>query len=394
MVQQHNILILMSETGGGHVSLAEALRERLQPDYTIRVESLLPELIPDMYRSIAQKAPWLWSYMFHLSDTPGLARLAHRVMLPFVTPRLLPLLESFQPDLVLSVHPLLTHAVKRVLDRYAPHIPFAMLLCDPASTHATWYTERDAAATFAPTLEMYAQAQAKGLDPTRLHYVGWPVRHQFASLLNVPREQVIEELNRRQQWDLDPTRLTIFAASGAEGATHLERTARFVLAQSEDVQVILAAGSNWSLYRRCQGVKRLYAFPFTSEMAPFMAAAHVTMGRCSPNILFESLALGKPLIATSAMPGQEEDNLRFIEQHGLGWVALESARLRALVQDLASDFSSERSMLTSMRARVQVYQRANTLANESLVPRIHALFDHADDPGMTGPVFSTPGAVW
>jgi UDP-N-acetylglucosamine:LPS N-acetylglucosamine transferase len=393
MIQQHNILILMSETGGGHVSLAEALRERLQPDYAIRVEDLLPGLIPDMYRHIAQKAPWLWSYMFHMSDTPGLARLTHLMMLPFITPRLLPLLVSFQPDLVLSVHPLLTHTVKRVLEQHASHIPFAMLLSDPASTHATWYTERDAAATFAPTPEMYAQALAKGFDPARLHYVGWPVRRQFASLLDVPREQVIENLNRRQQWDLDPARLTIFAASGAEGAAHLERTARLVLAQSEDAQVILAAGANWALYRRCQGVKRLYAFPFTSEMAPFMAAAHVTMGRCSPNILFESLALGKPLIATSYMPGQEEDNLRFIEQHGLGWVALESAQLRALVEDLESDFSSERSMLNSMRATVQAYQRVNAAANESLVPRIRALVDNADQPGMARPVSSTRAAV-
>lgn len=393
MIQQRNILILMSETGGGHVSLAEALRERLQPDYTIRVEGLLPGLIPDMYRHIAQKAPWLWSYLFHFSDTPGLARLAHRVMLPFVTPRLLPLLESFQPDLVLSVHPLLTHAVKRVLEQHASHIPFAMLLCDPASTHATWYTERDAVATFAPTPEMYAQALSRGFDPARLHYVGWPVRRQFASLLEVPREQVIEELNRRQQWDLDPARLTIFAASGAEGATSLKRTAHLVLAQNENAQVILAAGANWALYRRCQGVKGLYAFPFTSEMAPFMAAAHVTMGRCSPNILFESLALGKPLIATSYMPGQEEDNLRFIEQHGLGWLALENARLRVLVEELASDFSSERSMLNSMMATVQAYQRMNAEANKSLVPRIRALFDHADQPGMICPVFSTQGAV-
>lgn len=393
MVQQHNILILMSETGGGHVSLAEALRERLQPGYTIRIEDLLPGLIPDMYRHIAQKAPWLWSSAFHLSDTPGLARLAHRVVLPFITPRLLPLLESFQPDLVLSVHPLLTHAVKHVLDRHSPQIPFAMLFCDPASTHATWYTERDAAATFAPTPEMSAQALAKGFDPARLHYVGWPVRRQFASARERPREQVIEELNRRQHWDLDLARLTIFAASGAEGATHIERAALRVLAQSEDAQVILAAGANWALCRRCQGVKRLYAFPFTSEIAPFMAAAHVTMGRCSPNILFEALTLGKPLIATSYMPGQEEDNLGFIEQHGLGWLALESKRLCALISALASDFSSERSILKAMSATVQTYQRMNAEANESLVPLIRALLDQVDQPGMTCSACSTHAVV-
>jgi predicted Ser/Thr protein kinase len=46
MVQQHKILILMSRTGGGHVSLAEALRDRLQPADAVRIEDLLPGLLP------------------------------------------------------------------------------------------------------------------------------------------------------------------------------------------------------------------------------------------------------------------------------------------------------------------------------------------------------------
>lgn len=385
MDQQHKILILMSETGGGHVSLAEALRERLQSDYLIRIEDLLPRLLPHLYRSVTQKALWLWSSLYHVSDTPAVASFAHWGILPLVRPRLLPLLESFQPDLVLSVHPLLTHAIKRVLDRHTPRIPFAMLFCDPASTSATWYTERDAAANFVPTSEMYAQALAHGFDPARLHEVGWPVRRQFTALLDAPREQILANLNRDLQWNLDPARLTIFAASGAEGATHIEHAARLALDTSQDVQVILASGVNWPLYHRCQGIERLYAFPFTSQIAPFMAAAHLVMGRSSPNILFESLTLGKPFIATSYLPGQEEGNLRFIEQHGLGWVAHESARLRALIGDLASDFSSESSMFSTMRATVQAYQRRNSLADESLVPHIRALLDQAKQPVLPPP---------
>jgi UDP-N-acetylglucosamine:LPS N-acetylglucosamine transferase len=335
----------------------------------------------------------LWSSLYHGSDTPLLARLGHLGVLPLIKPRLLPLLESFQPDLVLSVHPLLTHAVKRVLERHAPQVPFAMLFCDPVSTHTTWYTERGAAASFVPTPEMYAQALAHGFDPARLHYVGWPVRHQFTSLHDVPREQVIADLNDHYQWDLDPARLTIFAVSGAEGATHIERAARLALDVSQDVQVILASGVNWPLYHRCQGTRRLYAFPFTSQIAPFMAAAHLVMGRCSPNILFEALTLGKPFIATSSLPGQEEGNLRFVQQHGLGWVAFESTQLRALIGELASDFSSEGSILNAMRATVQAYQRKNMLANASLVPHIRALIDHRDQPEIASPASSTKVAV-
>lgn len=392
MIQQSRILILTSETGGGHISLAEALREQLQPDFIIRTEDLLPRFIPHPYRSITQKAPWLWSSLYHGSNIPALARLGHLGILPLIKPRLLSLLESFQPDLVLSVHPLLTRAVKRVLEQHAPQVPIATLFCDPMNTHATWYTERGVAASLVPTSEMYAQALAHGFDPARLHDVGWPVRRQFTSLLGVPREQVIADLNRRQQWDLDPACLTIFAASGAEGATHIERAARLALDVSQDVQVILASGVNWSLYHRCQGIRRLYAFPFTGQIAPFMAAAHLVMGRCSPNILFESLTLGKPFIATSSLPGQEEGNLRFIAQHALGWVALESTQLRSLIGSLASDVSSDSSMLNAMRATVEAYQRKNMLANVSLVPHIRALIDHGDQSEKASSAFSTKAA--
>jgi UDP-N-acetylglucosamine:LPS N-acetylglucosamine transferase len=375
MTQQHNVLILTSRTGGGHVSLATALRERLESIYTVRVEDLLPGSIPSAYRFMAQRAPWLWSWAFHLSDTPGLALLGHLAVVPLIAPRLETLLREFRPDLVLSVHPLLTHAVTHVLGRHAPRVPFAMLFSDPMRAHAAWFTERSAAAVFAPTRETCAQARALGFHPARLHYVGWPVRRQFSAVLAREREQVFEELNRREPWDLDPHRLTIFAASGAEGARHLERAVRLALAVSGDVQVIVAAGTNRALYRRCQGVKRLYAFPFTEEVAPFMAAAHVTMGRCSPNILFESLTLGKPFIATSSLPGQEEHNLRFIERYGLGWSALEERRLGKVIATLVAEFPADCSMLKAMSANVGGYRRLNTAANESIVPIIRSLIE-------------------
>ncbi len=377
MSHQRKILILTSKPGGGHVSLAEALCDLLQQEYAIRIEDLLPRLFGQYYRLVAQELRWLWSLQFHMSDTPRIALLGHLMVLPLIAPRLKSIVDRFQPDLVLSVHPLLTHAVKHLLDRYAPRILFAMLFSDPMRVHCVWFTEHTAAAAFAPTHEIYAQALTMGFDPARLHLVGWPVRSQFASVLELPREQLIEELNRRQHWDLDPNRLTFFAAGGAEGAKSVEQATRLVLAVSQNVQVILAAGTNWALYRRCQGVKNLYVFPFTSEIAKFMAIAHITIGRCSPNVLFESLALGKPLIATSYVPGQEKDNLRFIERHGLGWLALETEQLRRLVTALVTEFPSDRTMLNTMQAKVKAFQRRNAAASESIVPLIRTLIDSA-----------------
>ena len=100
-----------------------------------------------------------------------------------------------------------------------------------------------------------------------------------------------------------------------------------------------------------------------------MAAADVVMGKAGPNMLFESVMLGKPFIATAYIPGQEEANLEFIRQHQLGWVVLDSEKQRELVARLATT----RTELSPMIAGVEAYRQWNALANEALVPLVHSL---------------------
>ena len=71
--------------------------------------------------------------------------------------------------------------------------------------------------------------------------------------------------------------------------------------------------------------------PHTNDIAPYMAAADIIMGKAGPNILFESVMLGKPFFATTFIPGQEQENLAFIQRHGLGWVALHPEEQRSLL---------------------------------------------------------------
>jgi hypothetical protein len=52
------------------------------------------------------------------------------------------------------------------------------------------------------------------------------------------------------------------------------------------------------------------------------------------------------------MAGQEEDNLRFMEHHGLGWSALEEGQLHKLVATLVTEFPGDRAMLNAMSAQV------------------------------------------
>ncbi len=363
MLDRQNILILTSKTGGGHVSLAESLRDRLEERYAIEIVDPQPAFFHLHYRLVSRYALWLWAAEFQYTDTPRRALFAHRVFTRLVARQLHALVARIQPVCIITTYPFLSYEVMRVLEQRNARIPFAMLLADPNGVHASWLTERHAAAIFAPTRETYAQCLKAGIDPQRVHLTGWPVRNQFYHAERVSRADTLEKMH------LDPNRFTVFLQGGGEGAAKFGRTIETVLGAGENVQVILATGTNTALLNRFSNVNNLYPLPFTKDIATYMAAADVIMGKAGPNMLFESVTLGKPFIATAYIPGQEEVNLDFIRRHSLGWVALASTQQHTLIQELASTPST----LHAMQASVQTYRDWNTSATQALVPLIENL---------------------
>ncbi|MBV9709852.1 MAG: hypothetical protein JO011_02915 [Ktedonobacteraceae bacterium] len=366
MIKPQNILLLTSKTGGGHISLSEALRDRLEQRYALEMVDPQPHFFHFHYRLLSRYALWLWSAEFRLSDTPHKALFAHRLFTPLVAGELKRTIERLQPVMIITTYPFLTYEVMQVLTDINAHIPFVMLFADPNGVHASWLTERRASAVLAPTQETYEQALASGFDAQRLHLVGWPVRAQFVHAASVVRRnELLTKLG------LNPARFTIFLQGGGEGAAQFGRTIERVLAIGEQLQVILATGTNRSLLTRFKSVRNLYALPFTKEIAPFMAAADVIMGKAGPNVLFESVTLGKPFIVTAYIPGQEEANLEFIRRHQLGWIALEPEQQRTLLMKLSADSGELRAMAET----VEKYRQWNADANERLVPLLEELLE-------------------
>lgn len=362
MAERQRALILTSRTGGGHVSLAEALRDHLGARYAVEIVDPQPALVLTHYRLVSRYALGVWAAEFHAINTPWRSRQAHRVFAWLLARRIADLLDRIRPDVVLTTYPFLSHEALRVLERHAPHIPFAMLFTDPLDLHASWLSERGADATFAPTRETFAQALAAGFDPARLHLTGWPVRAQF-SQAQPPREETLS------RFGLSPARFTVFLQGGGEGAARFARTVENVLAASAQVQILLACGTNAVLLERFAGVPRVAALPFTKEIAPLMAAADVVMGKAGPNVLFEAVTLGKPFLATAYIPGQEAANLRFIRRHRLGWVALRREEQRALLARLAATPVELATTVSTVRA----YRDWNRAATETILPLVERL---------------------
>lgn len=342
------ILIFVSKTGGGHVSLGEALRDLLNEKHQIELIDPQPRMIHWHYRAVSRHALWLWSLEYRLSNGPRRARLVHALAQSLV-PLIIRAMEQTKPDLVITTYPFLADEVTAAMKLW-PRMrrPFAMLLSDPGPVHSAWLTERNADAVLAPTREAFQQALDAKIPSERLYLTGWPVRGQFYHA-QPARAETLEQMG------LNPGRFTVFMQGGGEGAAGYAAAVE-QLSELEGVQIILAVGTNHALYERFRGHRNVHALPFTREIARPMSAADVVMGKAGPNILLESVTLGKPFIATSYIPGQEQPNLEFIRRYGLGWVALEKLGQRTLLESLVR----QPEQLQAARESVQRYRHWNT----------------------------------
>jgi UDP-N-acetylglucosamine:LPS N-acetylglucosamine transferase len=357
------ILIFVSGGGGGHVSLGEALHDLLSDQYETTILDPIPDgIIQRHYRAVTRHALWLWEAEYKLSNGRRRARVTHAVLSLILAQRVARALRQTDPDLVMSTHPFLTNEVTFAMRRWKLNRPLVMLFSDPNGVHHTWLTEKRAAITLAPTRETYRQALASGFDPSRVHFTGWPVRGQFYRPGTTTREATLLAMG------FDPGKFTLFIQGGGEGAARFGRSVEKLLALP-GVQIILATGTNEGLRGRFKGQANIHPLPFTKHIAPYMAAADVVMGKAGPNMLFETLTLGKPFVATAYIPGQEEVNLEFIERHGLGWVALDGSVQRDLIESLIRD----RGILTDKLETVERYRKMNLEAIQEIPKLVKTL---------------------
>lgn len=367
------VLILTGNTGGGHVSLAEALRDALDAQARIALADPLPEFVGSHYRVVSRYARWVWAAEYALLDSPRRALVLQRIAARVLARKLGTLLRGGY-DVVVTTFPFLSYAVMRAIRLLPRSLPFVLLLTDPDRLHAAALTERGAVATFAPTRETHAQALAAGFAPDRLHLSGWPVRRQFYEVDHAARAVTLARLQ------LDPQRLTLFIQGGGEGSAGVARTVETAIAVArhdapDALQIIVAAGTNQRLIERFSGVEHVRTIPFTRAIAPFMAAADVVMGKAGPNALFEAITLGKPFIATTYLPGQELANLAFIRTYHLGWVALDERVQRTLITALIADAGR----LRAMEETVLRYRSWNTAATAIIAPQIATIAREARD---------------
>ncbi|KAG0499164.1 hypothetical protein HPP92_003855 [Vanilla planifolia] len=141
-----NVLILMSDTGGGHRASAEAIREAFRLEFGGSIGKVEAGL------------------------------------------------RKYKPDIIISVHPLMQHIPLWVLKWKSRQkaVPFFTVITDLKTCHRTWF-HNNVTRCYCPSEEVAKRALLDGLDPSQIGVFGLPIRPSFCRAI-LHKDELREEL--------------------------------------------------------------------------------------------------------------------------------------------------------------------------------------------------------
>jgi len=363
-VSQRTILFLIADTGAGHRSAANAIHNAItlisqhrqeecqarlaggpdvlkpqEPD-TYRIE--IVDVFEDYSRFPLREAvklygpairynPKLYGRFFHLSNQPKRVSAVKTVATPLIHNGLLRLITTVQPDVIVSIHPMLNHVTIEALRDLNLPIPFLTVVTDLVSAHSSWFAP-GATSYVVPTEQTRQLYLKRGLDPERVHILGMPIDPKFTLPIATK-----EELCRK--FELEPGLPVVLLVGGGDGAGGLPSAVRAISQARLPVQLLIVTGRNKRLYVHLQRTRSHLRVParvygFVHNMPEMMHAADVIITKAGPGTICEALACNLPIILSGYVPGQEEGNVDFVLSNGVGVIARDPLELIAALRRL------------------------------------------------------------
>jgi processive 1,2-diacylglycerol beta-glucosyltransferase len=343
------ILIISSDTGGGHRSAAAAIVAGVQKffdgeSYAVRVVRAVEEShhlsakLVRLYNWILRNRQHWMKYFYWCMNhiRPETSEFFHKRCVPYVAD----LFERWCPHIVVSVHPLTQHIFASVLKELnlAHRIPLVSVVTDPCYGFWKGWACDDVTLYLVAGEDARQQLIDYGVAPERIKISGLPVHPKFA----YPGEEAAQAA--RRALGLDPEKFTVFVNAGWIGGGNIPQIFRELVRGELDVQAIFLAGKNEDLRAAAETIALDAPFPikvigYSDEIEQLMSAANVMISKLGGLTTFEALACRVPIIAdviTEPMP-QEKGTAKLIAQRGAG-VMLKHAKdivpvLRRMMED-------------------------------------------------------------
>ena len=330
MKTNKKVLILTSYiTGHGHASISSAIEDALRAkgidfksveSYEMCSKTWLKRA--KNYGKTTREHPRLWEFYFNFGTWfPGIAR---KSIERSARKKFLKIFNEYQPDTIVSVHPLFVGSIMNILDKAKLKCRFIPVIADLVSVTPLWIDKRSAL-TVCPSREAFSYSLRKGADPDKLKVINLPSRTRITD-----RAKTISETDITTD-----EKVKMLMMSGAEGSGDMSARIKELL-KVKNACVTAIAGRNVELEK---SLKEEFAnnpnvtiCGFVTNIEDIISSHDIAIVRGSPNVLMECVNLTVPVIITDYLGGQEPGNVDYIINREMGFFCYDKTKLVSFVE--------------------------------------------------------------
>jgi 1,2-diacylglycerol 3-beta-galactosyltransferase len=316
------IVLLYSDTGGGHRSAADSIEKGLELAYgdgvqvqKINAIGFLPAPFRDaenLYSFVTNHARWAQLMANQAFDKPWFRDVSRFSAWSQGHPEY-ELFQYHPADVYVSCQPHFNLFLPRALRRLRLKSKYVHVVTDLFNCiafHFHPWMDR----CLVPTENAAQQAVKHGLEAEQVVLTGQPVTPDFEARAHRSKA-VLAELGLRS--DLP----TVMLAAGGNGLHTLGEIGQALLESDLPIQVIAVCGRHLESKQMLESVqsdKPHAILEFVPNMPELMGASNILITKAGPGTIAEASIAGLPIILFDAIPGHEESNVDYVLEQGLG----------------------------------------------------------------------------
>jgi len=328
------------KTGWGHIRAAQALEEyaknnlpQIKVDHVdLRaIEPRLGKFFELFYDVANDYLPLVWGAVYQTFDKPPVSAAFRKTggFQRVFSRRIGRYLKKEAPDGVIFTNVIPAPMVAPCCKKIFPDVPLAAVVTDYHG-HA-YYNVPAIDRYFAPALEVKDDLVRAGVCENKIEASGMPLGKKFYCRYNSGAIKKNLGIKNNFKTALFISRLD---------KEFIVPALRGILEKNRQLNLIMICGGNNEVYQKVKNeigeslnFKLINWTGRLDEYDEYMKIADVVVSKPGGLIISECLALGKPIVMTDPIPGQEEKNAEFIARRGYGKMALSAKEIAAAVEE-------------------------------------------------------------
>jgi processive 1,2-diacylglycerol beta-glucosyltransferase len=377
-MKSQRILIVSASIGNGHMQAASAICEELRTTTSCCVEVVdflqvgqfryptlnrlqieLMNLMKSSYYGILKVAPTVYKGIYKITENQQTRKVIdfinvanQKIMASLIT--------LYRPHVVICTHPFPLGAASEL--RYKKRMNFALAGVITDFAVHPWWVAAGVEHYFVANEVMVNELQEHGIASNRITCSGIPVGRNFRPASRINKNNIPK----------------LLVMGGGLGFGSMETTLRKLEELTNYVEVTVIAGKNEELKQRIKFLamslrNKITVLPFSPNIAAIMKEADLLITKPGGLTCSEALAVNLPMILLNPLPGQEEENARYLHHQGSAFWIQEEEEITVKVAEILfkkkhalKEMQNKCAEISPQYAGIQIAEKINILAGNGV----------------------------